>query len=342
MVATVRPHPQRGSSSTRSRTTRPEGHTDVWESHEDARSDFILAIGAFVIIEQIHTWLTFVPGFPDPSDNLIGLTLFLITLLVATAGMPLYLARYRGQGAKAFGLDVDRTGINLGVMVGLPVVMASVLAAFGNQVPFTNALLGRFSQAIGNPVIGSNAVDQFTQWYALAGQVLAAIAGGVLLVPFLVTKARNGFRHRVEITLVEGLRTFGMGAAVVAAVTGALLPVTNPEFFSLAPSLLPAIALAAMVLLVDRSITLGPTLGRAILLAPAILLIVVRFSLGSLGSNLFFTIYSMALTFGVIIVFGVLIESRRHAWAVVPLAIMTAIWTTYLGSGIYASLLTPT
>lgn len=284
----------------------------MWTDPEEARSDFILAAAVTLFGPLIVSVLQNVlPGlFVGTFGNLLGLALF----FAYTGLVPLLLARYRDQGIEAFGLDTGREGIGPGVLVALPIVVIAIglqLALSGNVL---DAFLGILSGLLVGPVEALLTL--------LRAAVLAAAI--VILYAFLTTKARDGFA-RNEVPLLEMLRTFGIAAAAGGFVAGLLLLVRGGSFLRV---LLDAGTLAVVVLVADRFVDPASRTSRATILAPAIVALIIKVEL--FGGNFLLSLRGALLGAGLVIVAAVLIETRRYAWAAVPVLVATVLWPTPL------------
>lgn len=300
----------------------------MYMTPEDARSDFVLVAAVAVFGGEIIALLFQLPFYP--RTGLVGRLLFQVWLFVVIGLVPWLLLRYRDQGAAGLGLTEDRSGLAGGLALSLPIVVIWLVRALRADV-VVEGLLGRLTiGGLGDPTVGT--ADPGADLLVRILVVLALAAGGVLLVPFLVTRSREAFR-RTEMKLVEGLRTFGM-ATVGAALLLGLLAVLGRAVAAL-DVLLSVGGLATMVLLTDRLV--HPVMGtsRATLMAPA--LVVVATHVLSGRGPLLPTLYTAALGAGVAIVVAALVETRRHAWAIVPLALTAALYPTCLTPLVWGS-----
>lgn len=284
----------------------------MWTDPEEARSDFILAAAATLFGPLLVFFLQSLlpPLFRGTVGNLVQLALF----FAYTGLVPLLLARYRDQGLEAFGLDEGREGLVPGVLVAVPIVVVAIglqLALSGDVVA---AVLGTLAGVLAGPV-------------ALLMTILRAVvvaAAVVLLYTFLTTKARNAFA-RNEVPQVEMLRTFGIAAAGAGFLAGLLLLVRGGSVLRV---LIEALTLAAVVLLADRFVTASGRTTRATVLAPAIVALVVKLEL--FGGNFLPSLRGALLGAGLVIVVAVLLETRRYAWAALPVLVATVLWPTPL------------
>jgi hypothetical protein len=295
---------------------------------EEARSDVILTAATTLFGGFVLTLVTQLPLYP--RTGILGLLVGVFWIFALTGLVPLLLARYRGDGLRAFGLDAPRDGWRAGLVLLMPVVALGVireLVATGSPVP---ALLGRLGGATGgSPVVmGTTSLGPIEIAFS-ALQLVALTVGAVLLTTFLTVRGRDGFRP-VDLSLTQAVRTFGMGAAGIALLTG-LVRSVGPDT-RVVPVLLQVAALVALVLLTDRLVPIGPTFPRGAVLAPGIVVLLAHvFATGGLfRGNLLAGLHTGALAAGTTVVVAVLIATRRRAWAVVPLLLALHWWPSCL------------
>jgi hypothetical protein len=295
---------------------------------EEARSDVILTAATTLFGGFVLTLVTQLPLYP--RTGILGLLVGVFWIFALTGLVPLLLARYRGDGLRAFGLDAPRDGWRAGLVLLVPVVALGVvreLVATGSPVP---ALLGRLGGATGgSPVVmGTTSLGPIELAFS-ALQLVALTVGAVLLTTFLTVRGRDGFRP-VDLSLTQAVRTFGMGAAGIALLTG-LVRSVGPDT-RVVPVLLQVVALVALVLLTDRLVPIGPTFPRGAVLAPGIVVLLAHvFATGGLfRGNLLAGLHTGALAAGTTVVVAVLVATRRRAWAVVPLLLALHWWPSCL------------
>lgn len=301
----------------------------MWITREEALSDFVLAGATAVLGWIVPSYLARL-GF-YPSQGLLAELLLLGWLFALTGLVPLLLARYRKQGAAAFGLDGERAGMRAGILLAIPVGAVGVIALWTGSLG--NAPLPLERAALGLLGLGSSALGLLL----LAARVAVVGAGSVLLLAFLTVRARDGFRG-TPVSQLEALRTYGLGAVGAAAVLGLLAVVAGAV--GAIGLLVTLAALVAAVLLTDRLLVQGGETARATVLAPAIVAFLIRFETqtggflaGLFGPRLLLGLYAGCVAAALVIVVAVLVETRVYAWAVVPLLVATAL---------YPSPLTPT
>lgn len=291
----------------------------MWLSPEDARSDFILAAAALVFGTLVVQFLATLPFYPQGALSLWLRPVWVVLLMIIPAR---FLARYREQGLEAFGLVGDRAGLGDGILLVLPLLAAGYVRSFsgGNVL---GAFLGRLPRVASN----SPGVAQLDLVALLLSVVVLIVAGigSMLLFGLMVVRARDGFRA-TDMPLLEALRTYGLGAVAIGTLLGLLMSLAGSSAWW--EVLLDSGAMVAVILLTDRMVASGDRTTRATILAPAIVAMVAfMFALGGglFTQNLALSLYWGAMAASVAIVLAVLIETRRAAWAAVPLVAAT-VW----------------
>jgi hypothetical protein len=300
----------------------------VYLSAEDARSDVILA-GATTLFGWFAVGILLQLPF-YPRSGLLPLLLQIVWIFVLTGLVPLLLAKHRGDRVAAFGLDAPRAAWTTGIAVAMPVIALGVLrqVALARDLSvstFTGALFGRIGGAsLATPAIGDRVALFGVGTFLQAALFVAMTLGALLLVPFLTVRGRTAFRSP-DVSLTELLRTFGMGAAGVALVLGLIRSLGAASFVTV---LLHVGALAALVLLADRTVPAGPQTPRAAVVTPVVVVVIshVLAAGGLFRGDLLTGLYTGALGAGTAAVIAVLIESRHRAWAVAPLVFALHWW----------------
>ncbi len=287
---------------------------------DEARSDVILAAAAAVLGTFLIGLVTRLPLYP--RTGILGALVAVFWVFALTGLVPLLLARYRGDGLRAFGLHAPRDAWRRGLLLVVPVAAVGVLQALLVAGDPMGAVLGRIGRALRSPVAAAPVYS--------ALELIALVVGGLMLTTFLAVRGREGFRP-VDLSLTQVLRTFGMGCAGVALV-GGLLRSLGPEV-RVGGVLLEVAALVVLILLADRLVPLGPTVPRGAILAPLIVIAVAHlFALGGglLFGNPLIGLHAGGLGAGTAVVIAVLVSARNMAWAVVPLLIAVHWWPTCL------------
>ena len=287
---------------------------------DEARSDVILAAAAAVLGTFLIGLVTQLPLYP--RTGILGALVSVFWVFALTGLVPLLLARYRGDGLKAFGLHAPREAWRRGLLLVAPVAVMGILQALLVAGDPMGAVLGRIGRALGSPVAAAPVFS--------ALELIALVVGGLMLTTFLAVRGREGFRP-VDMSLTQVLRTFGMGCAGVALI-GGLLRSLGPEV-RVGGVLLEVAALVLVILLADRLVPLGPTVPRGAILAPLVVIAVAHlFALGGglLFGNPLIGLHAGGLGAGTAVVVAVLVSARNMAWAVVPLLIAVHWWPTCL------------
>jgi hypothetical protein len=288
----------------------------MWMSSEDARSDFVLAAAVFLLGGLVSEFIARLPGYPEGR---LALALAIGWVFALSGLVPLLLARYRGHGLGAFGLSGDRSGVPFGVIIALPIVAVGVLTRWTNGVALPDAALGSLDVVLDPGDLG-------TLLLAI-GFIVAPFLGMLLLYPFLTVRARDGFARNV-LSLVEALRTFGMGAVAASLVFG-MLNAIRPEYRP-GGVLWTVLGLAIAVLLTDRAVVGGMETTRATILAPMTIAAAAQFlAFGGIFGNrdLLQSLYEASLAAGAAVIIATLVETRARAWAVVPVVLALAVYT---------------
>lgn len=292
----------------------------MWMSSEDARSDFILAAAGMGLGTEV---VFFLQGFSLYPGGLVGRGLTVLWVFLLTVVVARFFVSYRQQGLEGYGLQEDRAGLTEGMLVAAPLAIAGYVRGIEEFGPF-GALLGRAGPVVSGPTVEPTDSIELVLAVAL---ILVGALGAMMMYGLLTTRARDAFRS-VDMPLVQALRTFGLGAVGVGTLLGLLvsaspggLPVTSP--------LLDGVALAATVLLADRAVDGKDRTQRATVLAPAIAALVVSVLVsggGLFGPGLVVALWRGTVAGAIVIVVATLIETRRAAWAAVPL-VFVAMWS---------------
>lgn len=301
----------------------------MWMNSEEARSDFVLAAAAALLGSLAVSLLEVLPFYPGVG-TLLGSLLYLVWIFVLTALVPILLVRYRDQDIRGYGLEGERSAWLPGLLVALPVILVGYLRGLPNR-GVVRAALGRFDRSlVGSPVVGEDA-GAFAGVDVILNILFVAVlaVSGLVFYGFLVTRARDGFKQ-TDLPIVEGLRTFGIGAAGAGLLLGLLVVLAgSTRFVAVA---LNVGGLVVAVLLADRLVAQNATTTRATLLAPAVVALIAQvLAFGGLfRGDILLGLFHGVLSAGLVIVFAALVETRRYAWGAVPIAIAAAIYPTCL------------
>ena len=296
---------------------------------DDAKTDVILAAAVAVIGPSLVGFVSRLPLLP--RTGVIALLIDLLWLAAVTLLVPVLLARYRGDGAAAFGFR--SAGGHLGVagssqpttsaaLLVLPVAVAgaaTVLLAGGGPLGAALGSLGAsLAQGADVGLVG-----------VVALRVAVLTVGAVVLVGFLSVRSRDGFPRSPDTSLTELVRTFGLGATAVALVTGLVRVATGAPLLALALNLL---AMVAVLLLVDRLVPTGVSVPRTTVVAPLLLVVLIQtFAAGGLlGGGLLLGVHRGALAAGVTIAIAATAATRRGVALAVPMVLAVHWWPTCL------------
>lgn len=296
---------------------------------DDAKTDVILAAAVAVIGPSLVGFVSRLPLLP--RTGVLALLIDLLWLAAVTLLVPVLLARYRGDGAAAFGFR--SAGGHLGVagssqpttsaaLLVLPVAVAgatTVLLAGGGPL---GAALGSLGSSLARGAdLGLVGV--------VALRVVVLTVGAVVLIGFLSVRSRDGFPRSPDTSLTELVRTFGLGASAVALVTGLVRVATGAPVLVLVLNLL---AMVAVLLLVDRLVPTGVSVPRTTVVAPLLLVVLIQtFAAGGLlGGGLLLGVHRGALAAGVTIAIAATAATRRGVALAVPMVLAVHWWPTCL------------
>jgi hypothetical protein len=296
---------------------------------DDAKSDVILAAAVAVIGPTVVAFVSRLPLLPQTGllAALLGIgSLALLTLLV-----PLWLARYRGDGAAAFGLRETAGPVAVAgapgtkgaaLLLAAPAAVAGALSLLVLGADAVTVVLGRMGPAFWS-------ADGVTGLLIAVLEVVVLTAGTFVLVGFLGVRSRDGFPRSPDTSLTELVRTFGLGAVGVALLTGIVRLATGASVVLLVLHLL---ALVAVLLLTDRLVPAGISVPRTTVVAPLVVILVLQtFSAGGLfGGGLLLGLHRGALAAGVVIAIAALGATRRGSGVAFLLVIAVHWWPTCL------------
>ncbi len=319
----------RTDATRRVATRRVVASPVVFLDADDAKTDVILAAALAVLGPTLLGFVTRLPLLPRTGVGAVVVEL--VSLALLTLLVPLWSARYRGDGVAAFGV-VERGG-NLRVagstsraataaQLAVPVVVLGAVLAVLLSSQASVILLGRVGLALGtsSPSLGV---------VLTLAQVVVLSAGSLVLTGFLGVRGRAGFPRSPDVSLTELVRTIGLGATAVALLTGLVRVVTGSDVRIVALNLL---ALVAVLLVVDRLVPYGTQVPRTSVAAPLVVIVVMQtFAAGGLfGGGLLTGLHRGALAAGVVLAVTALAATRRGVMAAVPLVVAVHWWPTCL------------
>jgi hypothetical protein len=319
----------RSTGSRRVASARLVASGPVFIDADDAKTDVILAAAVAIIGPTV---LGFVLRLPlVPRTGVLGASLEVVWLGLVTMLVPLWLARYRGDGVAAFGLR-ERAGpigvagepssLTAGLLLAAPAALTGAVTLWALGAGPVTIVLGRLGPALANGA-------DMTALVFSALLLAVLVAGTLVLVGFLGVRSRTGFPRSPDTSLTELVRTFGLGAVAVALLTGLVRLATGGSVIVLALNLL---ALVAVLLLADRLVPGGIEVPRTTVVAPLVVVVVLQtFSAGGLlGGGLLLGLHRGALAAGVVIAITALSATRRGSGVTVPLVIAVHWWPTCL------------
>ncbi|MFO7777783.1 MAG: hypothetical protein R6V28_05460 [Nitriliruptoraceae bacterium] len=296
---------------------------------DDAKSDVILAAAVAVIGPTVITFVSRLPFVP--RSGVLGALLGVAWLALLTLLVPLWLARYRGDGAAAFGLR-DTAGpvavagapgtTGAALLLAAPAAVAGMLALLVLGADALTVVLGRLGPAFWS-------ADALFGLLIAGLELVVLVAGSLVLVGFLSVRSRDGFPRSPDTSLTELVRTFGLAAVGVALLTGIVRLATGASLVLLVLHLL---ALVAVLLLTDRLVPAGISVPRTTVVAPLVVVVLLQtFSAGGLfGGGLLLGLHRGALAAGVVIAIAALGATRRGTGATLALVIAAHWWPTCL------------
>jgi hypothetical protein len=293
----------------------------VYLAPDDAKSDVIL-VGAVVVFgEAARGFVASLPLYPQ--RGLVALVLALAWMVALTGLVPVLLARYRGDRAAAFGLAGDAGGVVTGLLLAVPVAVLGVVLATTTALGTSAALLGQWLQVNVTGLAGADAALGLLAWAVLT-------LGTLLVISFLGVRGREGYPRSPETSLTALVRSLGVGAAGVALVLGLVRAVTGAT--SLTVAVTSALAGAAVALLADRLVPTGIVLPRTAVVAPvAVIAVANLFAAGGLfRGDVLGALYLAAMATPTIVAVAALAQTRRGAWAALPLVAAVHWWPTCL------------
>jgi hypothetical protein len=301
----------------------------VFIDADDAKTDVILA-GALAVLGP--TLLGFVTRLPLlPRAGVGAVVVELVALALLTLLVPLWSARYRRDGAAAFGLAESSGSLHVAGTTGTvaaalqfaapAAVLGMVLAALLSSQPSV-ILLGRVGLVLrtADPVVGL---------VLTLAQVAVLSVGALVLTGFLSVRGRAGFPRSPDVSLTELVRTLGLGAVGIALLTGLVRIIMGADVRIVALNVL---TLVAVLLLADRLVPAGVAVPRTALAAPLTLVVLMQtFAAGGLfGGGLLTGLHRGALAAGVVLTIASLAATRRGVAAAVPLVVVVHWWPTCL------------
>jgi hypothetical protein len=285
----------------------------MYTSPDDARSDLFLSGAVYLFGPLVLGTVLRILRL----DRIPGIASVLVVALplAFTILVPYLLIRYRRERLSSYGLGAPRPNdAGLGALLAAPLVAASIVIVA--VLAGLDAGISPWSINTASGVVG--VLSQLAHWGGLA-----------LLGVYTTVKARDAFRQDY-VTVREGVER--LGRWVVAIAVGALLLLVlagllQGDGASRTVVLLMPIGLAGSLLLALRTLR-GPSVtSTQVLLTPTVLFALGPFALSLSGPRFVTSVYLAALSAGIGLLVGLLVESRRSAWAPLGLAAAVALLT---------------
>jgi hypothetical protein len=300
----------------------------VFIDADDAKTDVILA-GALAVLGP--TLLGFVSRLPLlPRTGVGAVVVELIALALLTLLVPLWSARYRQDGAAAFGVATGghlqvagtATRATAALQLAAPVVVLGVLLAALLSSQASVLALGRLGLAL-------RTADPVVSLVLTIAQVAILSLGTLVLTGFLSVRGRAGFPRSPDVSLTELVRTLGLAAAGIALLTGLVRIAGGADVRIVALNVL---ALVTVLLLADRLVPVGLEVPRTTVTAPLVVIVAMQtFAAGGLfGGGLLVGLHRGALAAAVVVTVASLAATRRGVAAAVPLVVAVHWWPTCL------------
>ncbi len=296
---------------------------------EDARSDFVLAAAGAVLIPYLADLARSLPGYPSDGSS-FGTLLAILWLGLTMMFVPIVIGRHREEGLAAYSLAAPRDPLPRVAIIAIPVILLGFLRAMSLVGPL-RAVVGRFGiPQGGTPALAAAGFDPIELVLRIA-YIGTVGVGALVLIGFLVNRAPDAFRSP-DLPVVEGLRTYGMGAAGASVFFGLLAVVSRGVGMQLAIGA--SVALAATILIADRFVVSTMHTTRAAILAPAIASAVfhVLSTGGILGGDLVLGLWLASLGFGIVVVAASLARTGATAIAFAVPIVVTSIYPTCISA----------
>ncbi|MFU8839612.1 MAG: hypothetical protein ACNA8R_02690 [Nitriliruptoraceae bacterium] len=297
---------------------------------DDAKTDVILAGALAVLGPTLLGLLTRLPLLPRTGVGAVLVELVALALL--TLLVPLWSARYRRDGAAAFGFAeggggrlrvAGTTGTTAAALqLAAPVLLLGMLLAALLSSQASVIALGRVGLAL-------RTTDPVLSLVLTLAQIAVLGVGSLVLTGFLSVRGRAGFPRSPDVSLTELVRTFGLGAVGVALLTGLVRLATGADVRVVGLNLL---ALVAVLLLADRLVPHGVSVPRSTVAAPLVVVVLMQtFAAGGLfGGGVLTGLHRGALAAGVVLTIASLAATRRGVAAAIPLVLAVHWWPTCL------------
>lgn len=283
----------------------------MWMSRDTALSDVVLAPAGLVVGTGVVSLLARLPFWPG---GITGVVILLVAAVVIMLVWPVWLARQRDEPS-VVGQGVRPGDLVAGIVPAAPLVLGGMALGLLGQGSLTSSttLLRRLVLA----TTGTAGLLQVVLW-------LVTATGSFLVITLVARRAPSAVGGP-DMAASGVLRTFGLGLAGVATILWMLVSFTGPEPATI--GLVMGLAVALMVLLVDRMLPPRMALPRTAALTPAIVALVLWLFSGGLllGQGLLGNLASGAVAAAVALAMGLLVIAERP-WAALALPFASSLW----------------
>ena len=283
----------------------------MWMSRDTALSDVVLAPAGLVVGTGVVSLLARLPFWPG---GITGVVILLVAAVVIMLVWPVWLARQRDEPS-VVGQALRPGDLVAGIVPAAPLVLGGMALGLLGQGSLTSptTLLRRLVLV----TTGTAGLLQVVLW-------LVTATGSFLVITMVARRAPSAVRGP-DIAASGVIRTFGLGLAGIATVLWMLVSFTGPEPASI--GLVMGLAVALMVLLVDRMLPPRMALPRMAALTPGIVALVLWLFSGGLllGQGLLGNLASGAVAAAVALSMGLLVIADRP-WAALALPFASSLW----------------
>ncbi len=283
----------------------------MWMTRDTALSDVVLAPAGLVVGAGVVSLLARLPFWPG---GIPGVAILVVAAIAIMIVWPTWLARQRDESS-VVGQPLRPGDIVTGLVPALPLILGGIsLGLVGGGSPTSAATLVRRFVLV---TTGVGGMLQVVLW-------LVTATGSFLVVTLVARRAPSAFMGP-DMPASGALRTFGLALAGIATILWMLVSIAGPDPVSVAPIM--GLAVAVMVVLVDRLLPAGMTMTRTAALAPGVVALVLWLFSGGLllGQGLLDNLASGSVAAAVAIAMGLLVNADRP-WAALALPFASSMW----------------
>jgi len=283
----------------------------MWMTRDTALSDVVLAPAGLVVGAGVVSLFARLPFWPG---GVPGIAILLVAAVVIMVVWPMWLVRQRDERS-VVGQPFRFGDLVAGLVPALVLVAAGIgLGLAGGGSPTSAATLVR-RLVLASTGIGG--ILQVALW-------LITATGSFLVVTLVARRAPSAFMGP-DMPASGALRTFGMGLAGIATILWMLVAIAGPDPVSVGPIM--GLAIAVMVVVVDRMLPAGLAITRNAALAPGVVALVLWLFSGGLllGQGLLDNLASGAVAAAVAMSMGLLVNADRP-WAAAALPFASSLW----------------